>query len=253
MHRGHSSTYSDSGRSSIDLDMEAERPKKRIRLNLSHMSLEEKIKRRKMKNREAAQRKSFAHCLCIICGNNVFITVARDRKKAKMTDLEAATAAFAEERLKLTAENAAIRKEMLRLRQENERLRQRLDQQTPAVTGASVRPDVKSESVSHAIESAELINASQPQTQAQDAESAKQSGSSQMASPHWTMPFVCLLAVMSNLTTSSSGCKSAQRTCSANRSLMPQIMEQYEKEMRRMGIAASDLSSLSRSWQTSGT
>ena len=230
MSRGRSSTSS--GSSSADLDMEQEKRKKRTRLNLSHMSLEEKIKRRKMKNREAAQ-------------------MARDRKKAKMTDLEAATAKFAEDRLKLAAENAAIRKQMQRLQDENEALRQRLSLTSP-LRGASARPDVDTVSETSPFESAELIHASQPQTQGQGAETGKQS-ESRMASPHWTMPFVCLLAVMANLTTSSSGCKSAQRSCCNNRCLLQRITHQYEKEIQNMGIPDADLSSLSRSWQTFGT
>lgn len=216
----------------MDLDLEYEKPKKRTRLNLSHMSLEEKIRRRKMKNREAAQ-------------------LARDRKKAKMTDLEAATAMFAEERLKLAAENASMRKEMLRLRNENEELRQRLGQSSP-LRAAPARPDVDTDPETSPIESAELINASQPQTQGRVTGTEKQSGS-QPDSPHWTMPFVCLLAVMANLTTSFSGCKSAQRDYCISRCLMQRIMQQYQKEIQRMGIPVEDLSSLRKNWQTFGT
>ena len=183
--------------------------KKRTRLNLSHMSLEEKVKRRKMKNREAAQ-------------------LARDRKKAKMTDLETAMAAFAEERLKLAAENASIKKQLQRLQQENEELRQRL---ATSVTG---------EQVTGPIESAELISASQPQTQGQEASL-------------WMMPFVCLLAVIASLTTSSRGCRSAHKDCWNSRSLLQQISLEYQKEMRSLGIPIDDLTSLSSRWQAFGT
>jgi len=66
--------------------------KKRIRMNLSGLSLEEKIKRRKMKNRAAAQ-------------------AARDRKKCRMEEMEETIAKLSEEKLKLLRENALLKAE----------------------------------------------------------------------------------------------------------------------------------------------
>lgn len=215
----------------MDTDSESGKPKKRTRLNLSHMSLEEKIKRRKLKNREAAQ-------------------LARDRKKAKMTDLEIATAHFAEERLKLAAENAAIRKQMMRLQAENQELRQRLS--SHPVSGQSEDVDVKLASVTCPIGSAEPISVSQPQTQGQGAE-GRSTDHSQAPASHWMMPFACLLAVMTNLTKSSPGCKSVLRDCCTSPFPGQQMPLEYQKQLLSMGIKSEDLLSLSRNWPTFGT
>lgn len=214
----------------MDTDSEAGKPKKRTRLNLSHMSLEEKIKRRKMKNREAAQ-------------------LARDRKKAKLTDLEMATARFAEERLKLTAENAAIRKQMQRLQDENRELRQRL--QSVPVSGQSDGKNEDLDSHSCPIGSAAPINVSQPRTQGQ--EERRNSSRSHSLTSHWMMPFACLLMVMANLTKSSSGCKSVQKDCCTCRSLVQRISQDYQKQLLSLGVRSEDLLSLSRNWTTFGT
>lgn len=244
-HRGHSSGSSAaSGCDSTDMtdmDMENEKPKKRIRMNLSHMSQEEKIRRRKMKNREAAQ-------------------LARDRKKARMNKLESTMNTFAEERLKLAAENAAFRKELQRLREENEQLRQRL-----AVSAPNPCPDVLSDRnlVNSPIESAELLNASQPQmqglkTRCSDRLTERQQQESQthlshQQPHHWTMRFACLLALIMNLTKSSSGFKSAPSNCWTNRSVLRTISQDYQKELQELGIEAENLYSLSRNLRTFGT
>jgi len=84
-----------------------ESKKRRIRQNLSHLSQEEKLNRRKMKNRVAAQS-------------------ARDRRKAKFEELEKELAQLSEERFKLARENARLRKHTISLEAENKGLKQRL-------------------------------------------------------------------------------------------------------------------------------
>jgi len=80
-------------------------PRKRERL--THLSAEEKMFRRKMKNRIAAQ-------------------TARDRKKALMMDLEETVRRLEEENDTLVMENSKLRQEHSSLADENERLKQML-------------------------------------------------------------------------------------------------------------------------------
>lgn len=83
-------------------------PRKRERL--THLSPEEKMFRRKMKNRIAAQ-------------------TARDRKKALMVDLEETVRRLEEENDTLLCENSKLRDEHSSLVEENERLKQQLSVQ----------------------------------------------------------------------------------------------------------------------------
>ncbi|KAK6306020.1 hypothetical protein J4Q44_G00229450 [Coregonus suidteri] len=82
-------------------------PPLRKRQRLTHLSPEEKQLRRKLKNRVAAQ-------------------TARDRKKAKMGDLEEQVLALELENNKLHVENRLLRQKTCGLVNENEALRQRL-------------------------------------------------------------------------------------------------------------------------------
>ncbi|KAJ3604229.1 hypothetical protein NHX12_028970 [Muraenolepis orangiensis] len=82
-------------------------PPLRKRQRLTHLSPEEKALRRKLKNRVAAQ-------------------TARDRKKAKMGDLEQQVLELELENHKLHIENGLLREQSSGLLTENEELRQRL-------------------------------------------------------------------------------------------------------------------------------
>uniref|UniRef100_A0A8C7CLZ7 X-box-binding protein 1 n=1 Tax=Oncorhynchus kisutch TaxID=8019 RepID=A0A8C7CLZ7_ONCKI len=82
-------------------------PPLRKRQRLTHLSPEEKQLRRKLKNRVAAQ-------------------TARDRKKAKMGDLEDQVLALELENKKLHVENRLLQQKTCGLVNENEELRQRL-------------------------------------------------------------------------------------------------------------------------------
>ncbi|XP_032953414.1 X-box-binding protein 1 [Rhinolophus ferrumequinum] len=82
-------------------------PQARKRQRLTHLSPEEKALRRKLKNRVAAQ-------------------TARDRKKARMSELEQQVIDLEEENQKLLLENQLLREKTHGLVVENQELRQRL-------------------------------------------------------------------------------------------------------------------------------
>ncbi|XP_069353203.1 LOW QUALITY PROTEIN: X-box-binding protein 1 [Eulemur rufifrons] len=84
-----------------------EPPQARKRQRLTHLSPEEKALRRKLKNRVAAQ-------------------TARDRKKARMSELEQQVVDLEEENQKLLLENQLLREKTHGLVVENQELRQRL-------------------------------------------------------------------------------------------------------------------------------
>ncbi|NWT71470.1 XBP1 protein, partial [Prunella himalayana] len=86
--------------------MEAAQPARK-RQRLTHLSPEEKALRRKLKNRVAAQS-------------------ARDRKKARMTELEQQVVELEEENQKLLRENQLLRERTCNLARENQELRCRL-------------------------------------------------------------------------------------------------------------------------------
>uniref|UniRef100_A0A4W4EZN0 X-box-binding protein 1 n=1 Tax=Electrophorus electricus TaxID=8005 RepID=A0A4W4EZN0_ELEEL len=92
---------------SSDSDCNASTPPLRKRQRLTHLSPEEKALRRKLKNRVAAQ-------------------TARDRKKAKMGELEQQVLELEQENQKLHLENRMLREKASDLLSENEELRQRL-------------------------------------------------------------------------------------------------------------------------------
>ncbi|RXN07221.1 X-box-binding 1 [Labeo rohita] len=92
---------------SSDSDSTISGPPMRKRQRLTHLSPEEKALRRKLKNRVAAQ-------------------TARDRKKAKMGELEQQVLELELENQKLHVENRLLREKTSDLLSENEELRQRL-------------------------------------------------------------------------------------------------------------------------------
>ncbi|XP_042609441.1 LOW QUALITY PROTEIN: X-box-binding protein 1 [Cyprinus carpio] len=92
---------------SSDSDSTISGPPLRKRQRLTHLSPEEKALRRKLKNRVAAQ-------------------TARDRKKAKMGELEQQVLELELENQKLHVENRLLREKTSDLLSENEELRQRL-------------------------------------------------------------------------------------------------------------------------------
>ncbi|GAA6071702.1 X-box-binding protein 1 [Tachysurus ichikawai] len=100
-----SSSSSSSSHSSDSCNVSA--PTLRKRQRLTHLSPEEKALRRKLKNRVAAQ-------------------TARDRKKAKMGELELQVLELEHENQKLHLENQMLRERTSDLMSENEELRQRL-------------------------------------------------------------------------------------------------------------------------------
>ncbi|CAN7985204.1 unnamed protein product [Ixodes hexagonus] len=122
----------------------------RKRQRLDHLTREEKIMRRKLKNRVAAQS-------------------ARDRKKARMDELEEQVTVLQAERNALVAENKLLRKRLQQCEEEKQRLNQRLESQ-PSSPPAVIKPvkteplrptsPVESVASSGAIEYASLIKGS---------------------------------------------------------------------------------------------
>lgn len=169
--------------------------KKRIRQNLNHLSNEEKLNRRKMKNRVAAQS-------------------ARDRKKVKMDILEAKVAKLSEERTKLAKENERLRKQGTKLVDENAELKERLCSLNEQPDTSNLDLIVKKEPVdiSLTLKSAALINASQQQKQGKvncrTVPNCPQIEAEEEACP-WMMPFVCWLVAIESLMRSSTGWKAA--------------------------------------------
>uniref|UniRef100_A0A2K6EQE9 X-box-binding protein 1 n=1 Tax=Propithecus coquereli TaxID=379532 RepID=A0A2K6EQE9_PROCO len=102
-------------------------PQARKRQRLTHLSPEEKALRRKLKNRVAAQ-------------------TARDRKKARMSELEQQVVDLEEENQKLLLENQLLREKTHGLVVENQELRQRLGmdalvtEEEVEAKGSGVRP-----------------------------------------------------------------------------------------------------------------
>lgn len=103
----------------VSMDAPSAHSKKR---RLDHLSLDEKIQRKKLKNRIAAQS-------------------SRDRKKAKMDDLESEVRELKEEKESLAVRCLRLEEESQRLAEENRQLREQLSQtrrvgcEPTAVTG----------------------------------------------------------------------------------------------------------------------
>lgn len=123
--------------SSEDEEIFEKRPTRK-RQRLDHLSPEEKLQRRKLKNRVAAQ-------------------TARDRKKARMDDLEASVANLEKEVEKLKTENDLLWKLNSNLRTENETLKAALEKKNAKEAACSeLTAEVKSEMP---VDPAAIINA----------------------------------------------------------------------------------------------
>ena len=170
--------------------LEIKPKKRRIRQNLSHMSTEEKLNRRKMKNRVAAQS-------------------ARDRRKAKMDEMDSKVARLSEERIKLIRENEKLKKMNHELEGANQDLKQRLCSIQSQKSTSD--PVIKKEPVdSSSFESAELIYDPQQKNQGSlNRRAISEVTESEEEACPWMMPFVCWLVAIENLMRSSTGWKGA--------------------------------------------
>jgi len=135
--------------SSNDTIFSVSKPKRK-RQRLDHLSHEEKLMRRKLKNRMAAQS-------------------ARDRKKVKMTELEEDVILLTKQRNALLNQNQSLKQRNALLEQQNKELKERLsllESQTSQTSQTSVKVENKcSNDWSETFESAELISGPQPKEQ----------------------------------------------------------------------------------------
>lgn len=177
----------------------------RKRQRLDHLTREEKIMRRKLKNRVAAQS-------------------ARDRKKARMDELEEQVAQLQADRIALMEENRLLRQRLEECQRENQRLVQRLEAKptiqlttpistpttTTTTTSSEAAPVIKVEpcsppetrASSGSVEYASLISGPLQQDQVP-----------LRALALWMMQFG-FWQLMTSATTSSPCSKNAARTCS---------------------------------------
>jgi X box-binding protein 1 len=120
---------------------------KRKRQRLDHLSHEEKLMRRKLKNRMAAQS-------------------ARDRKKLKMNELEEDLILLTKQRNALLNQNQTLKQRNALLEQQNKELKERLSILESQTSETSVKVENKcSNDWSETFESAELISDPQPKEQ----------------------------------------------------------------------------------------
>ncbi|CAG2120450.1 unnamed protein product, partial [Medioppia subpectinata] len=162
---------------------------KRKRERLDHLSNDEKIKRRKLHNRAAAQ-------------------LARDRKKVKMSELQDTVHMINKQKRLLECSNEALITRCKALERENCELKRRLSE-VPTQAVVSV------EGSDRIVESAELINVSQPQRHETIATETTPKPVS-----HSTTPFIYWLAVL-NLIQCLNSSNNALKNCSTQR-LSPQ-------------------------------
>ncbi|RWS19520.1 putative transcription factor XBP-1-like protein [Leptotrombidium deliense] len=147
---------------------------KRKRERLDHLTVEQKLQRRKLKNRVSAQ-------------------TARDRKKAKITDLESKFSVSISEVMKVRRENELLRRKFEQLEAENEKLKMQLECATSKGKDAFC----------NSVESAELINDSPLKRQ--------ELGN---ASILLMRPFICLFITMiRSAMRSSDGYKNVVKIC----------------------------------------
>jgi len=237
------SIYSDSLSRSDGEDVVIESSKKkRVRANLSNMTMEDKIKRRKMKNRVAAQ-------------------AARDRKKCKMDTMEVTLSKFSEEKLKLQKENERLRKENEKFKLENARLLERLSGHETGTTTAlpSNLEETKAnpKTTLSPVESAALINDSLPQNQGPSDVSGKdplatpvKKKDRRSQSPVSMMQFACLLMSIANQTKSSTGLPSAPLNSSTTLSPPKVLPKTCSPESSSISLL---LPPRKRTWNKSGT
>ncbi|XP_074599248.1 X box binding protein 1 [Brevipalpus obovatus] len=157
---------------SQNMDQKHRAAMKRKREKLDHLSEDEKLLRRKIKNRISAQ-------------------TARDRKKAKLGELEALV-----DRLNRDNEEKAER--IKQLEAENASLRTRTTSPLEEKKVPSIFGEQSSDS---SFESAAFINGSLPKNQEL----------SLVSSPLWTRILISLLMVVTAATKSSNGCTSAPK------------------------------------------
>lgn len=174
----------------------------RKRQRLDHLSMEEKIMRRKLKNRVAAQS-------------------ARDRKKMKMDELEVVVQQLEAEKAELEEENARLKNMNMLLETENQYLKK-----GTTTTTTSSDQELKQEPETDLTEKME-IGASLEHASLISGPLLKEQG--RPLHSHWMTQFVCLQMIM-NLMTSST-CSSTAAKSSSNAVLSQKILTKLLKEL----------------------
>lgn len=181
-------------------------PKRR---RLTNLSADEKLQRRKLKNRIAAQS-------------------ARDRKKVKMDDLEKRVKELADENAKLKKQNKSLEESSLKLANENASLKSELSSVADQRCGELKRRhsgEVKRIECTLSGESAEFSNSSQQQTLFLHAQR-----------PHILSPLVCLL-LFTLMTLQHSQPQSQQKPKQKRAiSFTPSSLPTMDKEARKRNI-----------------
>uniref|UniRef100_A0A023FMM7 X-box-binding protein 1 n=1 Tax=Amblyomma cajennense TaxID=34607 RepID=A0A023FMM7_AMBCJ len=170
-------------------------PPVRKRQRLDHLTREEKIMRRKLKNRVAAQS-------------------ARDRKKARMDELEEQVTQLQADRMALAEENRLLRQRLEECEKENKRLLERLESKSspalPQPPHPSPQPPLHP-IPHHSSKSSSLLH--QRTKRAAVPLSMQQDQVPLLALALWMMRFG-FWQLMTNATTSLPCSKSAAKTCS---------------------------------------
>lgn len=165
----------------------------RKRQRLDHLTREEKIMRRKLKNRVAAQS-------------------ARDRKKARMDELEEQVTRLQADRAALLEENRLLRKRLEEFERENQTLVKRLDEKTSVAT-SPIAPVVKVEPKSPSPEGAGASSGSVEYASLISGPLQKDQVPLLALAALWMMRFACW-PLTTTATTSLPCSKSAARACS---------------------------------------
>lgn len=207
---------------SVDVDEFLKRGKKR---RLDHLSWEEKIQRKKLKNRVAAQ-------------------TSRDRKKQKMDEMESIIGDLQKENttlkgnyLSLEKENRALREKNDSLEQQMKELRERMDRQDEAIFNTAKTTTTTTVSGSSTNKTIDLGSAASINVDPQQQGLLEDPKTAEQAMRLWRVITLCLVYKICSPATSliSANWKNLPSPCSPTLvSKWQTIAQKMEAEMPRM-------------------